>query len=82
MKDEVNLAYKYSKNITVVQQPLSSNFQNYYNKIVDNVGDAQITNYEVEQMMMECLTPYFEDKSSYETCIKTLENKIKLYLNE
>lgn len=40
MKDEVNLAYKYSKNITVVQQPLSSNFQNYYNKIVDNVGDA------------------------------------------
>lgn len=82
MKNEVNHAYKYSKNITVVQQPLSNNFQNYYNKIVDNVGDAQITNSEIEQMMMESLTPYFEDKSSYEACVKTLENKIKLYLNE
>jgi multiple sugar transport system substrate-binding protein len=82
MKNEVNQAYEYSKDITVVGQPLSNNFQNYYNKIVNNVGDAQITNYEVEQMMMECLTPYFEDKSSYETCVIALENKIKLYLNE
>jgi multiple sugar transport system substrate-binding protein len=82
MKNEVNHSYKYSKNITVVQQPLSNNFQNYYNKIVANVGDAQIINYEVEQMMTECLTPYFEDKSSYEACVKTLENKIKLYINE
>lgn len=82
MKAEVNHTYKYSKSITVAQQPLSNNFQNYYNKIVDNVGNAQITNSDIERMMMESLTPYFEDKSSYETCVKTLENKVKLYINE
>ena len=82
MKNEVNHAYEFGKDLTIVEQPLSNNFQNYYNKIVDNVENAQITNYEVEQMIMECLTPYFEDKSSYETCVKALENKIKLYLNE
>ena len=29
MKNEVNHAYEYSKDITVVGQPLSNNFQNY-----------------------------------------------------
>ena len=66
----------------IVQQPLSDNFQKYYSKVTDNIQNAVITDSDIEQMMMESLTPYFEDKSSYETCVKTLENKVKLYLNE
>ncbi|PJI07695.1 MULTISPECIES: extracellular solute-binding protein [Clostridium] len=82
MKDEVNSAYEYSKDVTIVKQPLSDNFQRYYNNVLDNLSGAQVTDYEVEQTMMKCLTPYFEDRSSYENCVRILENKIKLYLNE
>ncbi|QAA32316.1 extracellular solute-binding protein [Clostridium manihotivorum] len=82
IKNEVNSTFEYSKSLTVVKQPLSENFKAYYDKIIDQVDEAKVTNSEVENMMMECLTPYFEDKASYETCLKILENKINLYLNE
>lgn len=66
----------------IVKQPLSDNLQKYYSKVTENIQNAVITDYEVDQIMTESLTPYFEDKSSYETCVKALENKIKLYINE
>ncbi|AGK96023.1 ABC transporter substrate-binding protein [Clostridium pasteurianum] len=82
MKEKVNGTFEYNKNIKIVEQPLSDNFQKYYSKITNNIENAVITDSEVEQIMMESLTPYFEDKSSYESCVKALENKIKLYINE
>ncbi|AJA48054.1 hypothetical protein CPAST_c19840 [Clostridium pasteurianum DSM 525 = ATCC 6013] len=84
MNNEVNsiLQVPFHKNTKIVKQPLSDNFQKYYGKITNNIENAVIPNSEVDQMMIESLTPYFEDKSSYETCVKTLENKVKLYINE
>lgn len=79
---EVGKSYEYDKNDIVVQKPLSNDFQSYINKITNNIEKGTMVDDSVNKLMMECLTPYFEDKISYEDAVKTLENKVKLYINE
>ncbi len=74
--------YKYDKSTIVIQHPLSEDFQNYFNKITTGANKAVITDQSIDNLMMECLTPYFQDKTSYEGALKTLENKITIYINE
>ncbi|NMM63402.1 carbohydrate ABC transporter substrate-binding protein [Clostridium sp. P21] len=66
----------------IINQKLSQNFERYYNKITNKVEKAVITDYTIENLMKECLKPYFQDKESYESAVKVLENKVKLYINE
>lgn len=82
MKKEVNTIDNFSSNVKIQNQPLSEDFQKYYSKVVNNVENAEIINSEIDDIMMESLTPYFEDKASYESCVKVLENKVNLYINE
>lgn len=82
MTNEVGKSYAYDKSTTIIQQRLSENFQDYYNKIVNNVNKGVITDDTLGQLMMQCLTPYFEDKMSYEDAINILKSKIKIYINE
>lgn len=79
---EVGKSYKYDRNNIVVQKPLSDEFKRYINKITNNVEKGVIIDNAVNNLMMECLTPYFEDKASYEAAIKNLESKVKIYINE
>lgn len=81
-KEIVNTSYDFDKNLIITNKPLSDGFKNYYNKILDNLEEGQITNLDVKNMLMENLLPYFEGKSSYESCINTLTNKVKIYINE
>lgn len=81
-KSGIGKSYEYDKNDIVVQKPLSSDFQNYINKITNNVEKGTITDDSVNELMMECLTPYFQDKTSYESAINILQNKVKIYINE
>lgn len=81
-KSGIGKSYEYDKNDIVVQKPLSSDFQNYVNKITNNVEKGAIIDDSVNNLMMECLTPYFEDKISYESALNTLQSKVKIYINE
>lgn len=81
-KSEVGKSYEYDKNNIVVQKPLSEQFKNYINKITNNIEKGTITDDSINNLMMECLTPYFQDKTSYESAIKTLQSKVKIYINE
>lgn len=81
-KSEIGKSYEYDKNDIVVQKPLSSDFQNYINKITNNVEKGTIIDDSVNNLMMECLTPYFQDKISYDSALKTLQSKVKIYINE
>lgn len=81
-KSEIGKSYEYDKNDTVVQKPLSSDFQNYVNKVTNNVEKGTIIDDSVNNLMIECLTPYFQDKTSYESAINTLQSKVKIYINE
>lgn len=86
LEDEYNngigKSYEYDKNDIVVQKPLSDDFKNYINKITNNIEKGTITDDSVNKLMMECLTPYFDDKISYDSAIKTLQTKLKIYINE
>jgi len=81
-KSGIGKSYEYDKNDTVVQKPLSTDFQNYVNKVTNNVEKGTIIDDSVNKLMMECLTPYFEDKTSYESALNTLQSKVKIYINE
>lgn len=79
---EIGKSYEYDKNSIVAQKPLSQDFKNYINKITNNVEKGAITDDSINKLMMECLTPYFQDKASYDSAIKTLQNKLKIYISE
>ncbi|HDK7154924.1 TPA: extracellular solute-binding protein [Clostridium botulinum] len=71
-----------NKGSDMVFEKLSEDMETYYNKITKNIEKTEVTDNTLEDLMMECLKPYFEDKSSYEAAIKVLENKVNLYINE
>lgn len=81
-KSEIGKSYEYDRNDIVVQKPLSEEFKNYINKITNNVEKGTITDDSVNNLMMECLTPYFQDKISYDSALKALKSKVKIYINE
>jgi multiple sugar transport system substrate-binding protein len=60
----------------------SDDFNKYYDRITNNVDEVRILDTDLDKLIQECMTPYFEDKSSYDSALKTLENKVKLYINE
>ena len=81
-KNLVNQTCEFSKDITIKNMPLSDNFKSYYNRIIDDLDDGQVTNKDVGDMIMQCFEPYFEGKADYESCINILINKVKIYINE
>lgn len=80
--EEANVPYKFSRDLIITSQVLSNDFEKYYNKIIDNLEEGQITNLDIENMIMQSLLPYFEGKLSYQSCINVLTNKVKIYINE
>lgn len=81
-KNLVNQTYEFSRDITIKNKPLSDNFKSYFNRIIDDLDDGQVTNKDVGDMIMQCFDPYFEGKADYESCINILINKVKIYINE
>jgi len=71
---------KHGENVTM-EKP-SDEFETYYNKITQNIEKTETTDNAVDKLMMQCLTPYFQGKESYDSVIKILDQKVKLYLNE
>jgi len=66
----------------VTMEKPSKQFQIYYNKITENIETAKVKDITLDSLMMQCLTPYLEDKEPYDSTLKSLESKINLYLNE
>jgi multiple sugar transport system substrate-binding protein len=66
----------------VIMEKPSDEFETYYNKITQNIEKTETTDNTLDKLMMQCLTPYFEGKESYDSVIRTLDQKVKLYLNE
>lgn len=66
----------------VILQAPSDDFNNYYDKITNKVDEVKILDSDVDKLIKDCMTPYFEGKDSYDSSLKTLENKVKLYINE
>lgn len=60
----------------------SDDFNKYYDRVTNNIDEVRILDTDVDKLIKECMTPYFEDKSSYDSALKNLQNKVKLYINE
>jgi multiple sugar transport system substrate-binding protein len=69
-----------SSGVTLIRP--STDIEKYYDNITGNIKEAKITDPTMDNLMMECLSGYFEDKQSYESALVVLENKVKLYINE
>jgi multiple sugar transport system substrate-binding protein len=78
--NSINVSYGTSGSLTLIRPP--KYVQNYYENITENIKKSEITDPTIEKLMMECLTPYFEGKQSYNEAIEVLKNKVYLYLNE
>ncbi|WP_406789892.1 ABC transporter substrate-binding protein [Clostridium neuense] len=66
----------------VTLQAPSDDLNKYYDKITNKVDEVKILDSDVDKLIQDCMAPYFEGKSSYDSALKTLENKVKLYINE
>lgn len=66
----------------VILQAPSDDLNKYYDKITNKVDEVKILDSDVDKLIKDCMAPYFEGKSSYDSALKTLENKVKLYINE
>lgn len=66
----------------VILQAPSDELNKYYDKITNKVDEVKILDSDVDKLIKDCMAPYFEGKSSYDSALKTLENKVKLYINE
>jgi multiple sugar transport system substrate-binding protein len=47
-----------------------------------NIDSCSLGNPGTYDVFQECMTPFFESKSDYESCVSTLENRLKLMLEE
>lgn len=66
----------------VILQAPTDDLNKYYDKITNKVDEVKILDSDVDKLIKDCMTPYFEGKSSYDSSLKTLENKVELYINE
>lgn len=66
----------------VILKAPSDDLNSYYDKITNKVDEVKILDSDVDKLIKDCMTPYFEGKSSYDSALKTLENKVGLYINE
>ncbi|OOM02414.1 hypothetical protein CLABU_38210 [Clostridium acetobutylicum] len=73
---------KNSKEYKVILNKPSDDLNKYYDRVTSNVDEVRILDTDVDKLIKECMTPYFDGKSSYDSALKTLENKVKLYINE
>ncbi|ADZ19715.1 Sugar-binding periplasmic protein [Clostridium acetobutylicum EA 2018] len=89
-KSQIDIKNKYlneevgknDKENKVILNKLSDDFNKYYDRVTNNIDEVRILDTNVDKLIKECMTPYFENKSSYDSALKTLENKVKLYINE
>ena len=79
LKEQVGKADMIEK--VILNRP-SDDLNKYYDRITNNVDEVRILDTNLDKLIKECMTPYFEDKSSYDSALETLENKVKLYINE
>ncbi|KHD37584.1 sugar ABC transporter substrate-binding protein [Clostridium acetobutylicum] len=79
LKEEVG---KDAKEYKIILNRPSDDFNKYYDRVTNNVDEVRILDTDVDKLIKECMTPYFDGKSSYDSALKTLENKVKLYINE
>lgn len=47
-----------------------------------NVGYCKLSNFTVLGFIWETMEPYFKGEKSYDDCLKNLNNKLELYINE
>ncbi|WP_234122010.1 extracellular solute-binding protein [Clostridium hydrogenum] len=89
-KSQLDIKNQYLKNwvgkpdreTKVILKAPSKDFDNYYDKITNKVDEVKILDSDVDKLIENCMTSYFEGKVSYYSALKTLENKVKLYINE
>jgi len=53
-----------------------------YTEEINNIQKCIVTDQTVENLMGEELLLYFNDEKSLDNCVKDMEDKVKLYLNE
>lgn len=83
------MQYEAGKNVSadkkcasVLMAKPSPEFQKYYDKITQNIQKTETYDPTLDDLMMKCLTPYFNNEETYETALNKLEQKVKIYLNE
>ncbi|URZ01765.1 ABC transporter substrate-binding protein [Clostridium felsineum] len=79
LKEQVG---KTDKIENVVLNSPSDDFNKYYDRITNDIGEVTMLDANLNKLIEECMTPYFEGKSSYDSALKSLKNKVKLYINE
>lgn len=81
LKNEVGKTEQISRHDVTMSKP-SNEFQSYYDKITQNIQKTEVYDPTLDDLMMKCLTPYLEGKESYDSGLKNLQEKVKVYLNE
>lgn len=83
LKNEVGKTEEISKHDGSITMLKPSNaFEAYYNKITQDIEKTEVYDHTLDDLMMKCLTPYLDDKESYDSVLKSLQEKVKVYLNE
>lgn len=63
--------------------PLSEEHAQKVRDCLDRISSVSLFNPKVTQIFSDCMGPYLDGTTSdYEGCVKELENKLKLYVNE
>lgn len=63
--------------------PLSEEHAQFIMKCISNVSSTGLYNQKVTTIVEDCMGPYINGVTSdYEGCVRELENKLKLYVNE
>lgn len=72
-----------SKDGTVSVSPLREEYADDILNCFDNISSSSIVNPKLLEIISDSMGPYFDGTSSdYDACVKDLENKLKLYVNE
>jgi multiple sugar transport system substrate-binding protein len=81
--------YEVGKNISIdkkggsaLMSKPSTEVERYYNNITQNIEKTETYDPTLDDLMMTCLTPYFNNEETYDSAINTLQQKVKIYLSE
>lgn len=66
----------------VTYQEPSNNLGSFYENASKNVNKCMLNNSSMEQILEDSMKAYLEDRESFDSALKSLENKVNLYLNE
>ncbi len=73
---------KYAKEYSPNAQPLSEEEKNEIREVFGDYEHCSLYSPVQFALFEECMTPYFEDEETYETCAENLKQRLKEYLEQ